>query len=174
MPVIRTGESEYDKEFEKWNTPKRLGGYGPDGHEEFPLMLSKAQKLQNGQYAVHQMPPPRWHYDAGVLGDAQWDQAVRMAGEFTLRCQMTVRNRQEYDRAVAQGWVRGQEEALQRAEAFEIEMGNEAAARAYRDRTMSDAAQREAQAAEQAMVPETPIRRGPGRPRNADAADAHA
>ena len=42
MPVVYTPESEYKKELDRWNTPKRQGGFAPDGHEEFPLMLYKA------------------------------------------------------------------------------------------------------------------------------------
>lgn len=171
MPVLRSPESEYEKEMQKWNTPKRLGGYGPDGYEHFPLMLSKAQKQPNGQYAVHQMPPPRWQFPPGVEGDAAFDQACRRAEEFTRACQLTVRNQHEHDRAVAQGWVLGQEKALEEAQKWEKAIADAAAHRHYEDRNMSEAAQREAAAADNATtdhVAEVPRKRG--RPKKTEAA----
>lgn len=162
MGVVRTGESEADRELAKWDMPKRMGGYGPDGYEHFPLMLSKAQKKRNGQYAVHEQPPLRYFYAPGPTGDAEWNQACLMAEEFTRNCQLTVRNQQEFDRAIAQGWVQGQDEAMSRAESFEREMGQAAAERAYADRNMGELAKRESSAAEDATsdhLPEVPRKR---------------
>lgn len=168
MGVVRTGESEYDKELAKWNTPKRDGGYGPDGYEHFPLMLSKAQKQLNGQYAVHQMPPSRYSFLPGPQGDGEWTQAIVMAEEFTRRCQRTVRNQQEYDRALTDGWVYGQDKALEAAQGFEKDIADAAAMRAWSDRNMGDVARREAAAADAATsehLPELPVKRGRGRPK---------
>ncbi len=173
MGIVRTGESEFDKEMAKWDTPRRMGGYGPDGYEAFPMMLSKAQKKANGQYAVHEMPPMRWLYAPGQIGDAQWDQAVLMAEEFTRRCQRTVRNQQEYERALADGWVVGQEQALAAAESYERAIADAAAHRAWEDRNLSEPAQREVAAVEAEThehVAEVPRKRG--RPKKADHAAA--
>lgn len=173
MGVVRTGESEADRELAKWDMPKRMGGYGPDGYEHFPLMLSKSQKKRNGQYAVHEQPPLRYVYAPGPTGDAEWNQACLMAEEFTRSCQMTVRNQREYDNAIAQGWSFGQEEAMARAESFEREIGMAAAQRAYSDRNMGELAKREmheAESATEAHVAEVPRKRG--RPRRKPVASA--
>lgn len=168
MGVVRTGDSEYDKEIAKWDTPRRQGGYRPDGYEQFPMMLSKAQKKPNGQYSVHEQPPLRYLYPAGSMGDAEWSMAVLRAEEFTKSCQMTVRSQQEMDRAVSNGWVVGQEEALAAAQKWETAIADAAAERLYRDQHMGEKARAEAAAIDASTsehIADIPApKRRPGRP----------
>lgn len=72
--------------------------------------------------------------------------------------------------AVGQGWSVTQEAALAQVGARQQELARLSANRAHNDRWMSDGARKEADAVDEATmehlpsIPETPIRRGPGRP----------
>ena len=171
MPIVMTGLSEYEKELARWDTPRRLGGFRPDGYEPYPMMLSKAIKKDNGQWSVCEMPPPRHAYPPGQTGDVAWDQAVRYAEEWTKQCQLTVRNQDEYDRAIQAGWVLGQDAAIAKAKAWDKAIADAAAERNYRDRNISDRARAEVDRVEAsthehvAEIPETPIKKRIGWPK---------
>ncbi len=70
----------------------------------------------------------------------------------------------------SRGWGSGQAEAVQMLEARESAVAVAAAERAYSDRNMSEKAQKEAASVDESTIthlgeiPETPIRRKPGRP----------
>ena len=126
-----------------------LASYAGSGywtaHAQSAAPVKVEIKKENGQYSVHEMPPSRFAYPAGQLGDAEWDHAILRAEAFTRQCQLIEKNQAEYDRALANGWVLGQDEALRVAEAREREMADEAAARRYRDRKMGEQARAEAE-----------------------------
>lgn len=122
MGVVRTGESSYDKEMDKWDTPRRLGGMKPDGYEAFPAMLYKAFQLDNGKWAVNDPFDENW----------------------SRRCQMIVRDDRELRMQMDQGWRQTPADALAYAERLEEEIANAAAERHYADQRLSDKARREA------------------------------
>jgi hypothetical protein len=84
----------------------------------------------------------------------------------------TANDRQEQSTYEGQGYVAGgQGEALKALEQRELAIATAAAERAASERTMSERARTEAAAVDAStdlhvpVIPETPIRRGPGRPR---------
>jgi hypothetical protein len=81
-----------------------------------------------------------------------------------------VNNQREYDIALGQGWSVGPQQAMDRFEAEECELGEAAALRAYEDQHMSPAAQAEAAQVDATTVrhlAEIPVapKRGRGRPK---------
>lgn len=163
MPIVRTGETEYDKELARWNTPKRFGGYGPDGYERFPLMLYKAFRDDNGQVKCME-PPPLIH---DYLSMPEFMRAEARANAFTQKCQHTVRSEDEYQRARANGWRDTSSDAIAHFEALQREIADAAAEEQFRLRKMSGKARAEHAAADAATsdhVVEVPIpRKKPGR-----------
>lgn len=117
--------------------------YGPPGrpyeYRAYPTMMYQAKRPAKG-------------------GDAEFTSAE--AGSETQRSQLE-----------SIGFVYGgPAEALAKLEAREFEMAEAAAGRAFTDRKMTAGAQDEAAAVDEktiqhlGSIPETPIRRGPGRP----------
>lgn len=99
MGVVHSPESEYTREMERWNTPKRFGGHGPNGYEPFPKMLYRAMEnpLRNGKVMCG---------DPGVaVGDDK-------AESFTRGCQLIVQNEDERDRALKAGWCTSPDAAI--------------------------------------------------------------
>lgn len=160
MPIVRTGETEHDKELARWDLPKRLGGHNADGYERFPLMLYKARRADNGQVKCMEAPPLIHHYD--TIG--AYHRAEALATAFTNQCQMTVRSESEYERARSDGWRDTQGEAIAHFEAVQREIADAAAEEQFRVRRMSEPAQAEFAAANagDAHVPDpaAPKRRG--------------
>ncbi len=147
MPIVRTGNAAWELEEAKWNTPKSQGGMRPDGFEPFPKMLYQAFKRDNGK--VQCMDP----YDE----------------DFSRRCYMTVNNEAELARAHGLGWSDTPQDALARFEQQEQELARAAAEAAFAAKRMSEKAQAELKAAEDATadhVADVPApKRRPGRPR---------
>ncbi len=80
----------------------------------------------------------------------------------------TVHSREQEDVAIGQGWSRSIEAAIDRVHATDRELAQAAAERAYTERTMSPAAQKEAATFEAETVQhvaEIPEKRRPGRPK---------
>lgn len=169
MGIVRTGETEYDRELARWNTPKRLGGHGPDGYERFPQMLYKAFRHDNGQTMCME-PPPLVHM---FLSMPEFLRAEAVAKAFTDKCQTTVRNEAEYDRARAEGWRDTSAEAIAHFEAMQREIADAAAEEQFRVRRMGEKARGEfdaAQASTDAHVPDLPApKKRPGRPKREEA-----
>ena len=136
MPLEWSSESNYMKELTKWNTPRRNGGFGPNGHEEFPRMLYKAQRHPMSNKWEVALPRDVISADRTVV--------VLDAEQFNATCQKTVRNQEEYDRALADGYRKTHAEALDYAEGREQEKAVEAAVRAFEDSKLSEKAQAEA------------------------------
>lgn len=143
--------SDEGKELMKWEV-KRPPTY-------FPKMLYMAKKRPDGIVSVNETDDRLF---GGVSGAAE---------KWTATCQMVVKDEAELIKYREIGWRESQAEAMERFEAKEQKLGNEAAERAYRDRNMGEKAKAEIAAVEAstdehvAEVPVAPIKRRPGRPR---------
>lgn len=144
MSVLWSQESAYAVERRKWETTHTE--FGPPGRSanftEYPLMIYRAKRSSSGG-------PPI--IDHCIVDDEQQERLK-----------------------AGQGWVRGPDNAVKALEHDEQELARAAAERAYQDRRMSAQAQAEAAAVDESTIahlgaiPETPIKRGPGRPRKED------
>lgn len=141
MAVVITPESELGKEMSRWERPYV--------YSAFPKMLYMAHRRADGVVSV---------------GEPNDD-------SFTRGCQRTVASEQEMQQALEEGWRKTPQEALERHEGKSKAIADAAAHRNYEDRNMSDAAKEEAEELDEEAgmehvpeIPETPIRRGPGRP----------
>lgn len=147
-------ESNYAKELARWDAPRRAGGMRPDSFEAFPAMVYKARRAGVGPYVV---VDPR---------DEQWTMA---------NC-LTVQSPEMLDRALKQGWRQSPQEAIEYAVAEDKRIADEAAARAYSDRNLSEKARAEAEAYEAQSfehvpeIPSAPLRKKPGPKPKSDAA----
>lgn len=163
MGIVRTGETEYDKEMARWDLPKRFGGHNADGYEPYPRMLYKAFRHENGTVMCMEPPPQIYEF----LTMPEFLRAEARAKAFTDRCQLSVRSEAEYQQERSRGWRDTATEAIQHVEAQQREIADAAAEEQFRVRRMSDQAQRELAAANAATdehVVEVPIpRKKPGR-----------
>lgn len=133
MPIVRSGESEHDKELAKWDLPKRMGGYGPDGYEPYPRMLYKAHRRENGKVMC---------MDMSALYGTDMAEMAR-AEAFNASCQKIVQSEEQYRLAKGQGWCDTPQDALALHEQQAQELATAAAEAAYSVRRMSEKAQRE-------------------------------
>lgn len=175
MPIVITPESELGKEMARWNTPRNQivpgtnGEYGKKnvGYERYPAMLYLARQMRNGQWAVHAPLPNPADYQSDLNGQhyLRAEQAALAFNESTSRI---VRDRAEEEQAVKDGWRTSPDAALEYRTTLEEAVAEAAAERAYRDRTMSEAAKAEMAAAEadtHEHVLDVPApKRRPGRP----------
>jgi hypothetical protein len=142
MGVVISPETNEAKERAKW--------------EMFPSVYSP----NPGRPYVYR-PFPKMLYKGGVDDN----------GKFAVTETVTVQNELEMQNMISRGFVAGPDVAVDQAKAEQRERARLAAERAHQERFMSDAARREAAAFDAATddhvasIPETPIRRGPGRPR---------
>lgn len=165
MPIVWNDESEYAKELKKWNTPKRHGGFGPDGYERYPQMLYKAFRDENGQTKCMEPPPQAYEF----LTMPEFMRAEARAMAFTNKCQITVKSDAEYDRARAEGWRDTPGDAIAYFEAQQREIADAAAEEQFRVRKMSEKSQAEfadanAATADHVVEVPVPVRRPRGRP----------
>jgi len=176
MAVLRNPESEETKErarHEQFHSEWTIGGLQPGNpyvYRQYPMMLFQARQVPgNGRWAVALEPPSRH----GFRDHMDWDMACSHAASFTASCQRTVNNEAEHKRAREEGWRDSQGEALEFRAALDKMIGDEAAARNYRDRNMSEKAKAESDAIQAETfghvpsIPEQPIKRRPGRPAKA-------
>jgi hypothetical protein len=152
MGIQRSQEDSWTKEMAKWEQRDTLvagtfvqaipyadGGRKDAPFTEHPKMLYKAEMADGG---------PR------------------------IASTKVVKSESEELIAKGQGWAVTQEQALADVFVRQREMAEAAAHRAHQDRWMSGKAKEEADAVDEstmehvAEIPETPIKRGPGRPRN--------
>lgn len=129
MAVVIPPESVLGKELERWNVPKRLGGEAPDGFLEYPKMLYKAFRYENGKVMCG-------HPDASTGENVK-------AMTFERQCQATVKNQDEHERHVREGWYESPGAAVAGFERAERAMADEAAHGEFKARRMSDAAKKE-------------------------------
>lgn len=135
------------QELLRWNKKKRDGGMNADGFEKYPQMVYRANRKPTGGPFIVIDPM-----------NEQWSMA---------NCK-TVGNEQEEKRAIDEGWRPSPDEAIAYANRFEDEIALAAAHRAHEDKRLSEKAQAEAKAADEATadhLPEIPEKRKPGRPR---------
>jgi len=153
MAIIQNPDSEYSQELSKWNTSKQHGGFGANGFEAFPRMVYQARARENGKVMCGD--------PLAAVGDA--------VGEaFSRSCQKIVQNQDEMDVSVKQGWYATPTEAMDGYEKTQKSMADIAAMRHFSDTRMSDLAQREAKAADDAThvhLPSIPAKRKRGRPK---------
>ena len=155
MAIVHNPDTDFSRELERWNTPIRQNGFNANGFEEYPRMLFKAFQRDNGKVMCGD--------PSAAVGDA-------MGEAFSRSCQLIVKNHDEYDRAIEQGWAEGPDKAVEK---FELEMRSVAevtAKRHFADQSLGDLAKAEAKQADDATheqvpaVPVTPVRRKRGRP----------
>jgi hypothetical protein len=178
VPPPKPG-SPLAEELRKWeqhHTPYAIDGEGnsrpgnPYVYRDYPHMLYKAQVWHRSGKAVVAAPPPSYYDFIGVPDMAMaYQMAMEEAEVFTARCQRTVQNEEEERIAVGQGWVRGQQNAVDRYEAEQWELSKLAANAAYHASHMSEGAQAEFEAAQDAtshQVADVPApKKRPGRPK---------
>jgi hypothetical protein len=133
VPIVRSGESEYDRELAKWDLPKRMGGYNADGFEPYPRMLYKAHRRENGKVMCMDM-------DALYGGDMA---AVARAEAFNHACQKTVQSDEQYRIAKGQGWSDTPTDAIALHEREAQALATAAAEAAYSVQRMSEKARAE-------------------------------
>lgn len=137
--------SNAQREMAKWEQFRsRWTGSGEPGnpyvYRPFPKMLYQAHR-HKGALAVMAAPPdPSWFKDPQEYARAEAE------GEaFNRKCQMTVNDENQYQRAMESGWRETPQEAMDFVKARESRIGDETAERLYRDRNMGEAARAEAQ-----------------------------
>lgn len=160
MGVVVTPESELGKEMAKWEKPYRF--------QMFPKMVYRAAKDRTGKTCSIKGDPAPW----GYADPAQFQRDCDEVAQWNKSNQRIVQNEDEERAALNDGWRPTPVEALEAFEAREQAIGNAAAERAFRDRSMSEKAQREAASADAEAfehlpeIPRTPTR---GRPRKSEA-----
>jgi len=142
MPIQWSEDSYYLKELKRWDAPKRDGGHNANGYEPFPRMLYRTQP--NPLSGKHEVAIDR---DVISLDKTV---VILSAEQFNNSCQLVVNNEDELDKAKRGGWRESQKEALAYHEEEISRLAGEAAHRNYDDRNMSEKAQREIKAAEEA------------------------
>jgi len=156
MAIVHNPDSDYAREVEKWNQPTNNGGFGAARFEEYPLMLFKAFKRENGRVMCGD--------PLATVGDAEGE-------AFSRSCQLIVRNNDERDRAMADGWSVAPDKAVKKFEHDMRLIAEVTAQRHFADQGLSDLAKAEATQADAATheqvpaVPITPVKRKRGRPR---------
>ena len=101
MGIVHNPDSDFARELEKWNQPTTNGGFGAARFEEYPLMVFKAFKRENGRVMCGD--------PLATVGDAEGE-------AFSRSCQLIVRNNDERDRAMADGWSVAPDKAIEKYE----------------------------------------------------------
>jgi hypothetical protein len=152
MAIVRTGTTEYDKEIDRWNTPRNqrvrdhegnetnVMGMGAIGYEPFPKMLYKAQTHSNGQVLF---------MDLNAIYATDINIAAR-AEAFNRSCQLTVNSEDELNKALNQGWRKTPDEAMAYHEGLQRDIAKAAAETNWSVQRMSEKARAEHAAADRA------------------------
>jgi hypothetical protein len=152
MGIVYNPDSAYAREMDRWNAPKREGGFNANGFTPFPAMVYKAFARENGKVAC---------------GDPRTAAGEAQAETFARKCQLTVRDQDELDKAYRAGWSETPDEAIVRYETDQVTVAAATAERHFSDQRLGASAQAEAAAADEAtheQVPDVPVRRKRGRP----------
>ena len=135
MGVIIAPESELGLELSKW---ERHSSYQ---HKSFPKMIYKAFPRENGKVMCG---------DPGVaVGDPEAD-------AFTRRCQLTVQNDAELERAQAAGWRQTPVGAIAYYEGLQRDIATAAAEANFHAQHMTPKAQAERSARDKATHKQVP------------------
>jgi hypothetical protein len=133
-------ESLLGKELMKWQRP---ANWRPEDHV-YPRMLYRAQHRPDGRRSV------------GEVLDSLFGGQPGAAEQWSRRCQLTVYNEAEQQKAMESGWRTSPQEAMEYLEAQDNVRSNLTAERHYTDARMSEKAQREASEADQATLKQIP------------------
>jgi hypothetical protein len=164
MGIVRTGNTEWEKEEARWNLPKSQGGMNANGYEHYPRMLYRAERRHDGRIACLSEPVSPF----GWRDQAEYERAQLQADAFTARCQRIVQNELEERQALNDGWRNTPQDAVLALETREKAIADEAAKRHFTDQRMSEKAREEATAADDATAEHVPdVPRKPGRPKKA-------
>lgn len=127
--------------------------------KQFPMMLYKAKRRDNGKWAVVGEPKPD---TLGFRTDNDWARYNAAEERFSQECQTIVETPEQLGEMKNRGWRETPKEALEYAKASEDADGIEAALRNARDKNMSPAALAESARAEEEhfghlpSIPESP------------------
>ncbi len=113
---------------------------------EYPKLLYKAKKKPNGSMSVGDVTPNAMDFERMD----QYERATLYVESFNRSCQKLVRSEDEERSAKREGWCVTQTEALDRAEALEVDMARASAEAIAASKRMSPKAQEEFKAAEDA------------------------
>ena len=133
-------ESQLGKELLKW---ERKPDWTPEKHP-YPMMVYKAMLRPDGRHSV------------GEVFDSVCGGAPGSAEQWSRRCQLTVNDETEHQKALEGGWRNSPQVALDYLGARENEKSNITAERHYTDARMSEVAQREAAAVDQTTLKQIP------------------
>ena len=153
MAIVHNPDSDYARENARWDTTQQHGGFNANGFEEYPLMVFKAFERDNGKVMCGD---PR-----AAVGDAEGE-------AFSRSCQLVVRNIEERERAMSQGWSIGPDRAIEKYEEDMRSIAEVTAQRHFAEQGISALAKAEAKQADDAthrQVPAVPEKRKRGRPR---------
>ena len=145
MGIVHNPDSDYARELQKWNEPTTNGGFGAARFEEYPLMVFKAFQRENGKVMCGD--------PLATVGDAEGE-------AFSRSCQLIVKNNDERDRAMGDGWSIAPDKAIEKFERDMQSIAEVTAQRHFADQGLSDLAKAEAtkaDAATHAQVPAVPI-----------------
>lgn len=136
-----SAESQMGKELLKW---ERKPDWTPEKNP-FPKMLYRAQHRPDGRRSV------------GEVLDSVCGGYPGAAEQWTRRCQLTVNNETELQRALENGWRVHPKEALDHLESVDNTASNVTAERHASDLRMSEVAQREAAEADHQTLRQLPV-----------------
>lgn len=164
--IVIVPGSNYAKEMAKFEQfPSKYGEIpgNPYRYRAFPKMVYKAEMWQGKVVCMATIEPNAY---VNVNEQMRAEEAAR---QFTEKCQRTVKDDVEYQRALEMGYRDSPPEAVAWLEAKQRSIADAAAERNYADRNMSEKAKAEAAAEVQrafteegshaAEVPEKPIKR---------------
>jgi hypothetical protein len=135
MALVIAPESVLGQELAKWDAPKREGGERCNGFEPYPMVVYRADRYTNGKVMCG-------HPLAGTGDEA--------AEAFARRCWRKVNSADEHAQAAREGWSDTPAEAVDVFEAAAKAEADAAANAAYHAARMSEKAQQEFAAAQEA------------------------
>lgn len=138
-------ESALGKELQKW---ERKPDWTPEKHP-FPKMLYRAQNRPDGKRSVGEV-------NDSMVTPSGVQPYPGAAEQWTRRCQLTVNDESEMQKAFEQGWRKTPQEALDALEAREAAVTQQTAERHYTDARMSEKAQREASEVDHSTLKQIP------------------
>ena len=144
-------DTNMGKEVLKFEQPH----YNPAANP-YPKMMYKAAMTPNGKVRVMEAAVD---FAGQIWKDAELSKEQDRIEFFNRKNQLTVHSEEEHKKALNEGWRNHPDDALKHYEERERSTGNAAAERAAKDSKMSEAAQAEARAADDATefhLPEIP------------------
>lgn len=151
--------SDLGKELMKHERP---ANYRPEDNL-YPRAMYKASRDENGKIRVQADEP-----DPNSMAPDAYNRALGRVQAFNRQNFMSVPSFEEHMKMRERGWRDNPTEALAYFDEQERNVGNLAAERAFKDKRMSELAQKEAAEADAATefhLPEIPEKRKPGRPK---------